>query len=94
MESYSDFQHRQLALVIQNPNHYAADFKHIPMAFRINFSTLSPIFLSYIFKGYLRHKTITSQNVLSESQIKIFLLGRKIMFRSLNIQVLVFLTIP
>ena len=94
MESYSDFQHRQLALVIQNPNHYAADFKHIPMAIRINFSTLSPIFLSYIFKGYLCHKTITSQNVLSESQIKIFLLRTKIMFRSLNIQVLVFLTIP
>ena len=47
-----------------------------------------------LFKGYLRYKTITSQNVPSEAQIKNFLFRRKIMFRSQDIQVFVFLTIP
>ena len=41
-------------------------------------------------KGYLRYKTITSQNVSSEAQIKNFLFRRKIMFRSQDIQVFVF----
>ena len=49
---------------------------------------------SHIVKGYLRYKTITSQNVPSEAQIKNFLFRRKIMFRSQDIQVFVFLTIP
>ena len=48
---------------------------------------------SMIVKGYLRYKTITSQNVRSEAQIKNFLFRRKIMFRSQDIQVFVFLTI-
>ena len=39
-------------------------------------------------KGYLRYKTITSQNVSSDSQVK------KVMFHSQVIQVFVFLTIP
>ena len=43
-------------------------------------------------KGYLRYKTITSQNVPSKAQIKNFLFRRKIMFRSQDIQVFVFLT--
>ena len=47
-----------------------------------------------IVKGYLRYKTVTSQNVPSEAQIKNFLFRRKIMFRSQDIQVFVFLTIP
>ena len=47
----------------------------------------------YLLKGYLRYKTITSQNVPSEAQIKNFLFRRKIMFRSQDIQVFVFLTI-
>ena len=47
-----------------------------------------------VLKGYLRYKTITSQNVSSEAQIKNFLFRRKIMFRSQDIQVFVFLNIP
>ena len=43
-----------------------------------------------LFKGYLRYKMITSQNVSSEAQIKNFLFRRKIMFRSQDIQVFVF----
>ena len=46
------------------------------------------------FKGYLRYKTITSQNVSSEAQVKNFLSRRKVMFCPQNIQALVFLTIP
>ena len=45
-------------------------------------------------KGYLRYKTISSQNVPSEPQIKNFLFRRKVMFRSQDFQVFVFLTIP
>ena len=41
------------------------------------------------FKGYLRYKTITSQNVPSKAQI-----CGEIMLRSQDIQVFVFLTIP
>ena len=43
-------------------------------------------------QGYLCYKTITSQNVPSKAQIKNFLFRRKIMFRSQDIQVFVFLT--
>ena len=45
-------------------------------------------------KGYLRYKTITSQNVSPEAQMKKFLFRGKIMFHSQDIQVFVFLTIP
>ena len=45
-----------------------------------------------VLKGYLRCKTISSQNVPSEAQIKNF--QRKIMFCSQDIKVFVFLTIP
>ena len=45
-----------------------------------------------LLKGYLRYK-ITSQNVLCEAQIKNFLFRGKIMFRSQDIQVFVFLII-
>ena len=41
-------------------------------------------------KGYLRYKTITSQNVPPKAQIKIFLFRTKIMFRSQVIQFLYF----
>ena len=44
-------------------------------------------------KGYLRYKTITSQNVSSEAQIKNFFCVVEIIFRSQDIQVFVFLTI-
>ena len=47
-----------------------------------------------MLKGYLCNKTIIPQNVLSEAQVKIFLFCRKVMFRSHNIQVSVFLAIP
>ena len=47
----------------------------------------------WLFKGYLRYKTTTSQNVSSKAQIKNFF-RRKIMFRFQSIQVFVFLTIP
>ena len=42
-------------------------------------------FVKLALKGYLRHKTITSQNVPSEAQIKNFLFRRKTMFRSQDI---------
>ena len=45
------------------------------------------------FKGYLHYKTITSQNVLSEAQVKTFLFCKRVMFHSQDIQDFVFLTI-
>ena len=45
-------------------------------------------------KGYLRYKTITSQNVSLRHRLRIFLFRRKVMFRSQDIEVFVFLTIP
>ena len=45
-------------------------------------------------KGYLRYKTITPKNVLSEAQFQNFLFCRKIMFCSQDIQVFLFLVIP
>ena len=47
-----------------------------------------------VFKGYLHYKTITSQNVLSETQVKNFSVCRKVMLRSQDIQGFVLLTIP
>ena len=44
-------------------------------------------------KGYLCYKTITSENVPSEVQIKNFLFPRKVMFRSRDIQIFIFSTI-
>ena len=46
------------------------------------------------FKGYLRYKMITSQNVPSGVQVKNFFFHRKVMSRSRDIQVFVFLSIP
>ena len=46
-----------------------------------------------LYKGYLRYQTITSQNVLSEAQIKNFSFYRKLMFCSQDIQVFVILTL-
>ena len=54
---------------------------------------LKVLFRFKIFKGYLRYKMITSQNVSSEAQIKIFLFRRQVMFCSQDIQVYVLLTI-
>ena len=47
-----------------------------------------------VFKGCLHYKTITSQNVLSEIQVKNFSFCRKVMLRSQDIQGFAFLTIP
>ena len=48
-----------------------------------------------ILKGYLRYKTITSQNVASGAQVKnFFLFHRKVMFPPRGTQVFVFLTAP
>ena len=44
-----------------------------------------------MFKGYLRCKTTTSQNVPTDTQVKNFLFHRKVLFRSQDIQVFVFL---
>ena len=55
---------------------------------------LKVLFRFKIFKGYLRYKMLTSQNVSSEAQIKIFLFRRKIIFRYQDIQIFVFLTVP
>ena len=46
------------------------------------------------FKGQLRYKTMTSENVSSDVLVDIFLFRRKVMFRSQDIQVFVFLNIP
>ena len=45
-----------------------------------------------MFKGYLRYKTITSQNVPTDTQVKDFLFHRKVVFRSQDIQVFVLLS--
>ena len=50
-------------------------------------------FTKQLFKGYHHHKTITSQEVSSEVQVKKFLVFRKVIFRSQDIYVFVFLTI-
>ena len=47
-----------------------------------------------VIKGYLRYRTITSQNVSSKAQIKNFFIRRKVMFHFQDIQVFVFLIIP
>ena len=47
---------------------------------------LPPNFVFYV-KGCLRYKTITSQNVPYEVEVKIFLSRRKVTFRSQDIQV-------
>ena len=44
-----------------------------------------------MFKGYLRYKTTNSQNVPTDTQVKNFLFHRKVLFRSQDIQVFVFL---
>ena len=44
-----------------------------------------------MFKGYLRYKTTTSQNVPTDTQVKNILFHRKVLFRSQDIQVFVFL---
>ena len=51
---------------------------------------------SFLFhlKGYLPHKTITSQNVPCETQVKNFLFRTKVMFHSRYTQVFVSLTFP
>ena len=46
-----------------------------------------------MLKGYLHYKMIISQNVSSKEQLKIFFSFRKVMFRSQDIQVFVFLPI-
>ena len=46
----------------------------------------------FTFKGYLRYEVIISQNVSSEAQIKNSFISY--MFRSQDIQVFAFLTIP
>ena len=47
-----------------------------------------------IIKGYTCYEAMTFQKVLCEAQVKNFLLQRKVMFCSQDIQVFVFLTIP
>ena len=48
----------------------------------------------WLFKGYLSCKTRTFQNVSSEAKVKNFLIHRRVMFRSQDVQVFIFLTIP
>ena len=50
--------------------------------------------VSYKIKGYFRYKTITTQKVSFEAQVQIFFILSKVMFRSQDIQVFVYLTIP
>ena len=54
---------------------------------------LSLCFYNFTLKGYFHCKTVASQNVPSEAQIKNFLCCRKVMFCSQDIQVFVFLII-
>ena len=51
-------------------------------------------FQRIFFKGYLCYKTITSQYMSLWHRLRIFLFHRKVMFRSQDIEVFVFLTIP
>ena len=46
--------------------------------------------LTQLLKRYFYYKTIASQNVLSETQVKNFLFHIKVMIRSQDIQVFVF----
>ena len=62
------------------------------LAFFVAVSCFQKFFID--IKDYLCYKTITSQNVPSKAQIKNYLFRRKIVFRSQDIQVFVFLTIP
>ena len=70
------------------------------MKFRLDFSSHALLHMNSIWKlfwvlqGYLHYKTITSQNVISEAQVKNFLFCRKVMFHYQDIQVFVFLAIP
>ena len=49
----------------------------------------------YLLKGYLRYQAINSQNMSSEARVKkIFNFVEKVMLRSQDIKVFVFLTIP
>ena len=50
--------------------------------------------VSYKIKGYFRYKTTTTQKVSFEAQVQIFFILSKVMFRSQDIQVFVYLTIP
>ena len=47
-----------------------------------------------LIKGYLCYKTITPQICCLRHSLRIFLFRRKVMFRSRDIQVFVFLAIP
>ena len=60
-------------------------------AFLFNISTLD--YYSPDLKGYLRYKTTTSQNALSEAQVKKKFFHKKVTFCSQGIQVFVFLAI-
>ena len=50
--------------------------------------------ITQLIKGYLRYKTIASQMFHFRHRLRIFLFRWKVMFRSQDIQVFVFLTIP
>ena len=57
--------------------------------------TMSTVEFKFSLTGYLHYKKITPQSVLSEAQVKSFLLfRRKAMFRSQDIQVFLVLAIP
>ena len=51
------------------------------------------LFTLKLLNGMLRNKTMISQNVSSEAQVKFFLFRKKVPFLSQDIQVYAFLTI-
>ena len=69
----------------------------LPLPYRATFpkKPLRTFYSGVFIKDYLRYKTISSQNGSSEAKVKNFLIFfRKVMFRSQDIQVFGFLTIP
>ena len=58
--------------------------KRLSLNFTSKFQLLSEF---KIITGYLHYKTITSQDVPSEAQVKNFLIRRKVVFRSQDIQI-------
>ena len=64
----------KIRLVFIYYDHFGGKHSLFPMV-QILFIDVYSCFLRVSFKGYLRFKTITSENVLSEAQVKNFLIS-------------------
>ena len=93
----NDFDRFAVAVKILLPGKLAPSLVgHVPrelsqcMWYALRYSAI----ITAEIKGYLCYKTITSQNVPLKQRLRTFLFRRRIMFRSQDIQVFLFLTIP